>query len=95
MGRNDRMKMARIGSWFVCAATSCTPNRCVASPEGGQQQQHQADETEDMNEVAHPVWAQDAEYPRDQQNECDLEQHLASGLQPSVPRGECIAAAIP
>jgi hypothetical protein len=55
MGRNDRMKMARIGSWSVGAATNCTPNRCVASPEDGQQQQHQADETEDMNEVAHPV----------------------------------------
>jgi hypothetical protein len=73
------------GLWVGWAATKCTPDGCFASP-------HQADEQGDMHEIAHPLQAEDAEPPRDQQYERNPEKHLASRLQPVVPKGERAAA---
>jgi hypothetical protein len=66
------------GSWFVSIATDCAPNRCIASSEEREQQQHQADEKKNMYEVAGGIGAEDAKEPYDQQHARNLEEHLAS-----------------
>jgi hypothetical protein len=61
--------------------------RSLATFDRCEQQQHQADQQQDMHEVSQAVQAKDAQQPRDQQNQSHLEEHLASGHAASVERG--------
>jgi hypothetical protein len=49
-----------------------------------QEQQHQADEQEDMEEIADAIHPHQAKQPHSQQNEPDFEEHLASQAPPDA-----------
>ena len=74
----NAMSRTECGSWFVTIGTDGALNRCIASFEEREQQQHQADEKKDIHEFASGIGADDAKQPGDQRHERNLEEHLAS-----------------
>jgi hypothetical protein len=61
-------------------------NDGIARSQERQQRQREADEQQDVDEIAGVVQTHDAENPRDQQQYRNFEEHLASAPQP-VARG--------